>query len=610
MNAWTGGRPALTAALTTTLIALLFGAWATMAVAHTGHGSGDGRILGKPDVQRIGNAEVRFHSDTRSYTYRRNAQEPPFSFHTHPVAATGASYDLPTSEEPIVCTTTGHQIRVMYATTASPATPSAGTAATIRSIVRRMNWKLRSESIESSTDDVATARLLRMRVQCDGAGEIRIHELPVSNGDVSHIFGRADSVFGAPTGADSVKNLIFFDGRDPGGAAGYGGVYDDDRKSNSEGAVLGGTLIQGNENRYRTTSAVIYNPPALAPPGYWDTHVSLHELSHAMGAVQPTAPYATPGNHCIDGIDVMCYSDGAPGYTETRCPSNGYFNTAIGTPLDCFYDSYFDAVEESSEWLSTHWNTGGPENPFVETPMYSLRNSNTSGSADLAFPLTPQVGSDLPLAGDWNGDGVDTIGIYRPSNGSFYLRNSNSKGPADIVFSVSGNPTDRPVVGDWNGDGADTVGVFRPGSSTFYLRNMHASGRPQYQFVFGATDDLPVAGDWDNNGTDTIGLYRPSTGFFYLRNANSAGAADYAFAYGNSGTDDLPVAGDWDGNGAFSVGVYRRSLSQWFLDNDLPAANPISYTPLFGARGFSRPIAGDWDNSGTDTPGAVRTTDN
>jgi hypothetical protein len=62
----------------------------------------------------------------------------------------------------------------------------------------------------------------------------------------------------------------------------------------------------------------------------------------------------------------------------------------------------------------------------------------------------------------------DTIGIYRPSTNYFYLRLSNTTGQADIYVTLSGlgmNPNlpyfDMPVVGDWNGDGIDTVGFYR-----------------------------------------------------------------------------------------------------------------------------------------------------
>jgi hypothetical protein len=239
------------------------------------------------------------------------------------------------------------------------------------------------------------------------------------------------------------------------------------------------------------------------------------------------------------------------------------------------------------------------------TRLYSLRDGNSSGPADYSFDLTSQQPGDLPVSGDWNGDGVDTVGFYRPTTASFYLRNSNSSGPADIVFAF-GSSEDRPVAGDWNEDGIDTIGVYRPSNGVFYLRNFNSSGPPQYQFAYGNTEDLPIAGDWNNSGTDTIGLYRPSTGVFYLSNTNATVPPDYSFAYGNPGNDDLPVAGDWDENGFYSVGIYRQSTGEWFLDNEVPANQPISYVYSFGPLGATIPIVGDWNNSGTDTPGAVR----
>ncbi|MBN2426846.1 MAG: fibronectin type III domain-containing protein, partial [Deltaproteobacteria bacterium] len=65
---------------------------------------------------------------------------------------------------------------------------------------------------------------------------------------------------------------------------------------------------------------------------------------------------------------------------------------------------------------------------------------------------------DTVFSGDWNGDGVDTVGMWR--NNTIYLRNSNSTGSADIVFSF-GRATDQIIVGDWDGDGIDTVGYKR-----------------------------------------------------------------------------------------------------------------------------------------------------
>jgi hypothetical protein len=55
---------------------------------------------------------------------------------------------------------------------------------------------------------------------------------------------------------------------------------------------------------------------------------------------------------------------------------------------------------------------------------------------------------DQPVMGDWNNDGVDTIGIYRGN--TFYLRNENTNGFAELIFSL-GIPGDMPIAGDWDG---------------------------------------------------------------------------------------------------------------------------------------------------------------
>ena len=94
--------------------------------------------------------------------------------------------------------------------------------------------------------------------------------------------------------------------------------------------------------------------------------------------------------------------------------------------------------------------------------------------------LTYGIPGDYPVAGDWDGDGIDTIGVYR--DGDFLLRNSNTNGFADIVVTF-GAPGDQPVVGDWDGDGIDTIGIYRNG--VFFLRNSNTTGDPEIVFSAG-----------------------------------------------------------------------------------------------------------------------------
>jgi hypothetical protein len=83
-----------------------------------------------------------------------------------------------------------------------------------------------------------------------------------------------------------------------------------------------------------------------------------------------------------------------------------------------------------------------------------LRNSNAVGIAHVRFFFGDP--GDVPIAGDFNGDGFDTVSIYRPSNQTFYIINDlgagdGRLGAADYSF-VFGNPGDTPFVGDFNGD--------------------------------------------------------------------------------------------------------------------------------------------------------------
>jgi hypothetical protein len=75
-----------------------------------------------------------------------------------------------------------------------------------------------------------------------------------------------------------------------------------------------------------------------------------------------------------------------------------------------------------------------------------LKDQNTTGFADYA--LNYGIPGDMPVTGDWNSDGIDTIGVYR--SGLFYLRNSNTIGFAEIIFGL-GNPGDMPIAGNWDG---------------------------------------------------------------------------------------------------------------------------------------------------------------
>ena len=194
------------------------------------------------------------------------------------------------------------------------------------------------------------------------------------------------------------------------------------------------------------------------------------------------------------------------------------------------------------------WDCNGTETPGLYRQadgFVYLRNSNTQGVADIRFFFGNP--GDIPLAGDFNNDGCDSVGIYRPIEGRIHIinklgANEGGLGPAEHSYFF-GNPGDKPFVADFNGDGVDTIGLHRESTGLVYYRNSHTQGVAEAQFIFGDPGDKIIAADWTERGYESVGLYRPFTDDIFLRDTNSQGNADFTdFIFAFAG---LPVAGEF-----------------------------------------------------------------
>jgi len=185
--------------------------------------------------------------------------------------------------------------------------------------------------------------------------------------------------------------------------------------------------------------------------------------------------------------------------------------------------------------------------------QWFLRNSNTGGPADVTFTYgRPSFGfeepGDVPIVGDWNGNGVDTAGVVRFQNGTanavWLLKNTNTGGTADLSFPYGRLSDGPPVTGDWNADTTDTPGIIRgfgAGVLTWLLRNSNTAGTAELSAAYGRDLDKPIVGDWNGDGIDGLGVNRPigSSLRWLLRQTATSGSADLSFSYGRA--HDLPV---------------------------------------------------------------------
>ena len=184
-----------------------------------------------------------------------------------------------------------------------------------------------------------------------------------------------------------------------------------------------------------------------------------------------------------------------------------------------------------------------------------IRTTPTTGPANLTFSYGRRGAlADLPVVGDWDGNGSETVGIARitgefPQVFRWHLRNRNSSGPADVTFEF-GIPraTDYlrglPVVGNFDpADDAYEVGYVTAdsGGLTWTIRRDTTPTSPEVTFRYGRADDRPLVGDWDGDGVDTPGALRnqPPTdvggGYekWLVTNRNATGTADARFTYGS-----------------------------------------------------------------------------
>ena len=113
---------------------------------------------------------------------------------------------------------------------------------------------------------------------------------------------------------------------------------------------------------------------------------------------------------------------------------------------------------------------------------------------------------DIAVTGDWSGNGIYTIGIFRKGVWYLDMDGDGRWSDGDVVVEF-GQPGDLPVVGDWTGDGVSKLGVYRNG--TFYLdtNNNHQLDAADKVIQLGQPGDKPVAGDWDGDGVDKVGVY-------------------------------------------------------------------------------------------------------
>ena len=182
---------------------------------------------------------------------------------------------------------------------------------------------------------------------------------------------------------------------------------------------------------------------------------------------------------------------------------------------------YGPAWDGDDEALANEPGLPDPENRNVSTPKNLPPRSEKPGRDRLMQrSVTGEPRSDVidhvfrfgtdadqPIAGDFNGDGVSTLGVFNNGKWRIDVNGDGRFSEEDDSFFDFGEPGDIAVAGDFNGDGLDEIAVVRGRDLIIDSNGNGTWDATDRVFEIEGEVGQVVVGDFDGDGVDEAAFY-------------------------------------------------------------------------------------------------------
>jgi hypothetical protein len=242
----------------------------------------------------------------------------------------------------------------------------------------------------------------------------------------------------------------------------------------------------------------------------------------------------------------------------------------------------FDFDEDRKTDISV-WR---PASSSQQGNWYNLQSTNNQS---VTFPFGS--GTDQPVPGDYDGDGINDYAIRRASSNASDPNQWTVRDSSDgtVNYYSFGSNGDIAVPADYDGDRLTDIAIWRPSTGEWAVLKS-SDGAIQQTYPGTQSTDLPVPGYYDDDSKADIAFWRPSNGNWYI--TRSATNQQQTVQFGTNG--DYVVPNDYDGDTMTDIAVWRPSNSQWTILNS--SDNSVTYY-TYGL-GSDIPVSKDYDGDG------------